>query len=358
MQITKPTLLLNESIAKRNISRMVSKAERSNARLRPHFKTHFSAEVASWYHDAGVTSCTVSSVDMAQYFYQNGWKDITIAFPFNRLEMPAINKMAEDATINLVIEDLNTLAFLKDQSINRIQYFIKLDVGTGRTGLPLAYDFADLTQGSEKVQFKGFLAHAGHTYKCSSNEAIIQANDHIIPELHKLKSKYGGMLSYGDTPSCSVVPEFSGVDELRPGNFIFYDWMQYKITSCSFEEIAVCMACPVVAKHADRNEIVIHGGAVHFSKDHLDNGYVKNFGVLVELSENGWKQLDHEHHLVRLSQEHGILSVSDPALYEKIEIGQIVGIIPIHSCLAANLMGSYLTLDGKRITQMPKNTFV
>jgi len=30
-------------------------------------------------------------------------------------------------------------------------------------------------------------------------------------------------ISYGDTPTCCVSENFPGVDELRPGNFIFFD---------------------------------------------------------------------------------------------------------------------------------------
>jgi len=33
------------------------------------------------------------------------------------------------------------------------------------------------------------------------------------------------------------------VDEIRPGNFVFYDLMQYRIGSCSVGQIAVAMAC-------------------------------------------------------------------------------------------------------------------
>ena len=39
-------------------------------------------------------------------------------------------------------------------------------------------------------------------------------------------------------------------------------------------------------------------------------------------------------------------------LYEVItfQVGDLVEIIPVHSCLTANLMGSYLTTEGEHIT--------
>ena len=93
-------------------------------------------------------------------------------------------------------------------------------------------------------------------------------------KLNNLKQKYLSQFpdlitSYGDTPSCSLADNFEGFDEIRPGNFVYYDVMQYHIGSCSLDEIAVAVACPVVAIHPERNEVVIYGGAVHFSKEFI-----------------------------------------------------------------------------------------
>ena len=60
---------------------MVDRAAAADVDFRPHFKTHRSREVGRWFRDFGVAAITVSSVDMAQYFSNDGWDDITIAFP-------------------------------------------------------------------------------------------------------------------------------------------------------------------------------------------------------------------------------------------------------------------------------------
>ena len=132
--------------------------------------------------------------------------------------------------------------------------------------------------------------------------------------------------------------------------------MQKEIASCSFEQIAVCMAVPVVAKHADRKEIVIHGGAVHFSKDFIKNEAGNPvYGALVQLTENGWKPMKNTHFVNKLSQEHVIISVTDEEDFNQISVGQLVGIIPIHSCLAANLMGKYQTVENNVVLHMNWN---
>ena len=85
MQIIKPTLLVDERKSRENIRRMVQRARNAGVSFRPHMKTHQSNEVGEWFRDEGVDRIAVSSVDMAKYFANGGWKDITIAFPFNNV---------------------------------------------------------------------------------------------------------------------------------------------------------------------------------------------------------------------------------------------------------------------------------
>jgi len=82
-KIEKPTLLLDESTARKNICRMAGHARDAGVAFRPHFKTHQSVEIGEWFRSVVVSAITVSSVDMALYFARCGWADITIAFPAN-----------------------------------------------------------------------------------------------------------------------------------------------------------------------------------------------------------------------------------------------------------------------------------
>ena len=156
------------------------------------------------------------------------------------------------------------------------------------------------------------------------------------------------IISNGDTPTCSVSENFEHIDEMRPGNFVFYDVMQAAIDSCGYEDIAVAMACPVVAKHPDRNEVIIYGGAIHFSKDRINKDGQIIYGLVAESKENGWGQPKEGWFVKKLSQEHGTIHVPDED-FDSVKIGDLLFILPIHSCLTANLMGKYYTLDAEEI---------
>ncbi|NDK55841.1 alanine racemase [Pontibacter fetidus] len=362
MKITVPTLLLDKEKCQRNIRMMVEKARRNNLRLRPHFKTHQSAQVGEWFRQEGVEAITVSSLRMARYFANHGWTDIMVAIPVNVLELETINDLASRVRLHLIVVNEEVVPILQQGLHHKVAVWLKIDTGYHRTGIPATdYETTDNTlqkiAASRKLEFQGFMAHDGHTYKQTDAEAIRAIHKTTVELLNQLRERYKGQfptieLSIGDTPSCSTLETIVGVDEIRPGNFVFYDLTQQHIGSNNYNQIAVCMACPVIAKHPERNEIIIHGGSVHFSKDVLPQPDGSNlFGRVVELAENGWSDPVEGINLVSLSQEHGIVKAT-PEQFANYTIGDIIYILPVHSCLTADSMKSYLTLDGKRLEHL------
>lgn len=359
--IVKPTLLLDENKTRKNIAQMVKKAKISRVELRPHFKTHQSAEIGGWFSEEGITKITVSSVDMAYYFAKNGWRDITIAFPVNIRQIPEINQLAGEIQLGLVIESLESLEFLSSSLDHAVQVWIKVDPGSNRTGVHWEnvdhiFQIARQTQSNCKLILKGVLVHAGHTYHANSAEEVCHIHNESMNRLRMLSSKLaargmaGMEISIGDTPSSSLCDDFAGTTEIRPGNFVFYDAQQLMIGSCTAEQISVAAACPVVASHPERNELVIYGGAVHLSKDSfVDNGITK-FGLVAFPTPFGWGNPVESAYVARMSQEHGIIHIENGI--EKIKIGDLLCVLPAHVCLAVTLMKNYLTLDGRLIHTM------
>ena len=350
----KPTLIIDTLKVKRNIEKMFRKTAKSKVVFRPHFKTHQSAEIGEIFRKKEVDKITVSSVSMAEYFANHGWNDITIAFPVNLLEINEINKLASDISLNLLVESSFSAKFLTEYLTHCAGIFIKIDTGYHRTGID-AHNYEEINsiieiiKTAEHLYFKGFLAHAGHTYSAKSVSEIEEIYQTSVAILTKLKKKYVPVfpeliISYGDTPSCSIIEDFSGVDEIRPGNFVYYDVMQYQIGSCATDDIAVVVACPVVAVHPERSEVVIYGGAIHLSKEFItDNDGKKSYGLVVHLDKNGWGQPIEEAYVSSISQEHGIVKIKRKDLL-KFKPGDLIGILPVHSCLTVNLL-SHLKLS-------------
>lgn len=360
--LIEPTLLLDKQKCLSNISMMAEKARKNNVIFRPHFKTHQSHEVGRWFRSVGVEKITVSSAKMAEYFTQDGWKDITVAFPVNIHEKDRLNRLAQKISLNLLVVSPETVELLGKEIHHPINLFIEMDTGYHRTGVApenvaLLNAILNRIETYPHVTFKGFLTHDGHSYKIRNDKkAILNIHQHTLAIAKSLKEKYSRrypdvIFSLGDTPTCSVAETFNGIDEIRPGNFVFYDFMQVAIGSCTLEQIAVAMACPVVATYPERNEVVVHGGAVHFSKDSLAQPDGNMFGKVVHLSKNGWSTVETGMYIKSLSQEHGIIHAKKNKA-EYIQVGDWLGVLPIHSCLTADVMKAYKTLEGETITMM------
>ena len=358
LDIRKPILLLDEAKTRRNINRMTEKAAVNNVRFRPHFKTHQSSVIGEWFREVGVTAITVSSVSMAEYFAEAGWDDLTIAFPVNLRELEAINTLAGRVSLGLLVDSPVVIHSLAAGLTHPVKVWLAVDTGLGREGL--AYDtpeqFEVLLQaaaGSPFVEVRGLLTHFGQTYSAQGKGAVTRVYQDSLAKLtilrRELQTRLGVWLeiSIGDTPSCTLVDDLSEVDEIRPGNFVFYDIHQLHIGACTQADIATAAACPVVSVYPERQTILIYGGAVHLSKDFMpgpENARI--YGKVSLLEEGGWGEILPDTTLYSISQEHGLVSTT-PQICAMVEPGDVLVIHPAHICLAVSALHRYLTLENE-----------
>ncbi|MBK8048604.1 MAG: hypothetical protein IPK16_16675 [Anaerolineales bacterium] len=79
------------------------------------------------------------------------------------------------------------------------------------------------------------------------------------------------------------------------------------------------------------------------------------FGRVALFTESGWGAPIEGAWLRSLSQEHGIVQ-AEPAAYAEVlgrlQVGDLLAVVPIHSCLTADLLKHYATLDGCTIDMM------
>lgn len=357
--IEKPTLLLDMRKMEANIRRMTAKSSQLGLRLRPHFKTHQSRIIGDVFRTLGVQSITVSSVEMAEYFASAGWKDITIAFPVNLRQLPRIEILAAKIRLGLLVESETSARRLAEQMKAPAEIWIEIDTGARRSGVAWDdYDtlsaMTEALQTAPNLHLHGVLTHAGHTYAAPSPQEICRIFQRSVATINQsraaLAQRFGLHLevSVGDTPGCVLCDVFGPVDEIRPGNFVFFDAAQYTWGVCRAEDIAVALACPVVGLHPERNEAVLYGGAVHLSKDYFEENGVRKFGLAALPVEGGWSEPLPDTYLAGLSQEHGVLR-APPETLARLEVGGLVLILPSHACLTAQAMGSYTTLTGEII---------
>ena len=98
------------------------------------------------------------------------------------------------------------------------------------------------------LELQGFLVHAGQAYEGRSVKEVEEIHRDYTSKYMEVKAQYPELkISIGDSPTCSLMSDFPGANELRPGVFVFYDLMQYQIGACELNQIALALACPVVS---------------------------------------------------------------------------------------------------------------
>ncbi len=356
--IKTPTALLNERQARENIQLMAEKAASQNIRFRPHFKTHQSAEIGEWFRQEGVNAITVSSVSMAIYFSEHGWNDILIALPVNLREISEINQLAGRVDLSLLVESQEVVSVLDEEMANDVSIWIKVDTGLHRAGIlweqtSEVESLCKQVLSSKRLHLAGLLTHAGQTYHANSTEEIellySESNHHLVNLRNRLSNSLNAELqiSVGDTPGCWLSQNLGSVDEIRPGNFLLFDAMMMDLGVCEPSEVAIAVACPVVAKHRDRNEVVIYGGSIHLSKEFLLRKDNPIYGYVLGLNSKGWKFLGRNNYVLSLSQEHGVVRLTDD-FFDRVKVGGLLGVLPVHSCLVVDALGYLVDFEGNR----------
>ena len=358
--IKTPGLLLDLPRVKKNAERMSEIAKRNDVRLRPHIKTHKCIEAARIQtagHDGAIT---VSTLAEARAFAENGFSDITYAVPIERGKFDeAIEILQSGVKLNLLTDDAATSREL-DEAAGRagvkFDVFLKIDCGTHRVGVePQTSEAIDIPRqisDALNLNFAGILTHAGHSYDARSTDGILEVARHERDSMVELAERLREIgvevptVSIGSTPTISHVDHLEGIDEVRPGNYIFFDNFQATLGSCSFDDTALTVLAAVIHRDATRRRLVVDAGAIALSKDRgpvaLDPSC--GYGRVLDLdgSETSMR-------VTSLSQEHGEIDAAGSDLFDRIKVGDRLRILANHSCLTAAQHSHYNVIEDGRI---------
>ncbi len=347
-QLTTPAFLVDRTIVQRNCDRMRRKAAASHVIFRPHVKTHKVAEIGRMQHGGEMGPITASTLAEVELFADAGFRDITYAVPIppEKLERAAA-VAARVQRLNLLIDSFDALEAVESFEF-RFDVFLKIDCGYHRAGVdpddPASAELARRMIESERMRFAGVLTHAGHSYHATNVREIRAVAKEETAALTRFRERMGrGLLrSIGSTPTASVVDRFTDCEEVRPGNYVFYDAFQSTIGSCRFEDIAVSVLTTVIGAYPVRNTIVVDAGALALSKDlgpdHISPQF--GFGIVCDLDLRPIPDMK----LVALSQEHGKI-----VTLASVPVGTQLRIVPNHSCLTAAMYDSYHVIEEGRV---------
>jgi len=364
-----PALLLDLDVLDANLARMQARADRLGVALRPHAKTHKCIEVARRQRDLGARGLTVSTLAEARFFAAAGFDDLTWAFPVVFSRIAEARRLAERTTphltphltLHLTVDSEEAVAALAAEDFP-FSVFLKVDCGYGRAGVaadsPRAVELARRLAAHPRLRFAGLLSHSGDAYAAATPDEARRAAEGERRALAQLARRLrdGGdgargievpVVSAGSTPAMAVVEDLTGVDEVRPGNYCFYDGTQAALGSCTPAECAVTVLTSVVSCQPGAGHAVVDAGALTLSKDsgpsHLGERWRWGMGAVFR-DHDAYRagRPDPDLHLTSLSQEHGKTSRPLP-------LGARLRVLPNHSCLAVPLHAAYRVVRGEQV---------
>lgn len=355
-ELPTPALLLDREVLEANLARMQAKADALGAALRPHAKTHKSAEVARRQRAHGAKGLTVATLSEARYFAGAGFDDLTWAFPVVLSRLGEAAELAERVTLRLLVDTPEAVEALEATG-RPFHVFLEVDSGQHRSGVDpgsaRAAELARRLAEHPRLVFDGLLTHSGHAYRATTPAEAAAVAEEERRAMAELAARLRGegievpVVSVGSTPAMSQVRDLSGVDEARPGNYVFYDGTQAAIGSCSPADAAVTVLASVVSSQPESGRAVIDAGALALSKDpgptHLPGGSPWGMGgVFEDLAAYRAGRPSERLRVSGLSQEHGVVSAELP-------VGRRLRVLPNHSCLAVPNFSGYWVVEGDEV---------
>jgi D-serine deaminase-like pyridoxal phosphate-dependent protein len=354
-----PSLVLDIVKVRRNAETMSRRIKQFGADLRPHIKTHKCIEVARIQTAGHSGAVTVSTLAEARAFAANGFSKITYAIPIEPGKFDQAIEISKNCELSLITDDMDVPGQLNDAAKREnvhLNLFLKVDCGYHRCGVeptnPAAIEIPRRISDASNLRFAGILTHAGHSYNCQTKPELLALAGHerdLMANFGKALRKEVSevpIVSIGSTPTITSVDHLDGIDEVRPGNYIFFDAFQATVGSCDFDDCALTVLASVVHRDRERRKVIIDAGAIALSKDRGPVALNPDCGYGRVLDLEG-KDLNLK--VTEMSQEHGVIMAQVENTFDRLRVGSRVRVLANHSCLTAAQHSHYNVLEGENI---------
>jgi len=326
-----PALLIDLDIMERNLRRVADYAAAHNLRLRPHTKTHKSILIARRQLGLGAAGLTVAKTGEAEVMLGAEPRDLLVAFPvIGEPKLRRLSSLAAITRITVAIDSLYGAQQLSAAAVAagvRFGILVETDVGLGRVGVAPS-DALDLSREIQKLpglEWRGITFYPGHIK--DQNEAKGAELSQVIGSLLESFEAVGlkpEIVSGGSTPLLFHSHKVQGLNEIRPGTYVFNDLNTVAGGGCALEDCAASVLATVIS-HAEPGRMIVDGGSKTFSSDRLSSGG-PGHGRVMEAPGAVFHKMNEEHGFIDLERAE-----------RTFQIGEKIRIIPNHVCVVVNL---------------------
>lgn len=356
-ELMTPAVLVDYKKVCQNIERAISVAKCEGKKLRPHIKTHKSGKIAKMqtaYYSEGIC---VSKLSEAIVMLDKGITDILIANEVvGENKIKKLLEIASKGKLSVLVdseETLNPLIEATSKEDVRVGVLVELECGDERCGTDIenAIKLARRIIDSPRLDFLGLELFGGFVFHTVDSLTMEKNTIELEEFIKEAKQRFDSeridipTISVGGSPSFERLSKIKDITELRPGVYVFNDGATVSRGGATWNDCALSVLTTVISVNREKKYAVLDGGGKTFS--YCCPGVVFGNKILY-----GVLKKDHKAILKGLSEEHGILDISDTL--ETVKVGDVVEIIPSHACPVVNLCDEfYVVHDGVVIDEWP-----
>lgn len=347
-EIDTPALIVDLDIFERNLDRVANYAREHSLRLRPHAKTHKAVWIGRRQLDLGAAGLTVAKVTEAEALMNAEPHDLLLAYPIlGRVKLERLMQIALRTRVTVALDSVEAARGLSEAATEEIGVLAEVDVGLGRVGVAPGEPLLALARkiaGLPRLRFEGITFYPGHIK--SLDAAGLQALADLSALLTSILEDFARagievkIVSGGSTPALFHSHQISGLNEIRPGTYVFNDVNTVRSGACTLEDCAASVLATVVST-ARTGHMIIDGGSKTFSSDRPVNSGETTFGHLLEAPEARFHKMNEEHGFVDLTQAG-----------REFRVGDRVRMIPNHICVAVNLHERMYGIRGETVERV------
>lgn len=346
-----PCLIVDLDRMEANIRRWQAACTAAGVKLRPHVKTHKVPEIACMQLAAGAAGITAAKLAEAEVFAGAGCDDIFVAYPvIGAAKWRRAAELARSVTLTVGVDSAVGARGLSAAAAavgSRVRVRLEVNTGMNRAGAdPGALaDLARLIMDLPGLELDGIFTFRSTFFAGAEKLTAAQAGQ---AEGELMVSLAEGLraagipvreVSVGSTPTALHAARVPGVTEVRPGTYIFHDYMMAAQGHCTADEVALSILCTVVSRPAP-DLATVDGGSKTFCGDIIPgsiglHGYARAVGM--------------EAYVERMSEEHGVVRLGPGA---NPQIGDRVAFHPIHVCTTVNLADELVGVRNGRVERV------
>jgi D-serine deaminase-like pyridoxal phosphate-dependent protein len=345
-----PALIVDLDIMERNLARVADYARQRNLRLRPHTKTHKTPAMGARQVALGAVGLTIAKVGEAEVMLGAGSPDLLIMYPvIGRSKLERLMRVARQTRLTVSMDSLEAARQLSDAASEaqvNVGVLAEIDVGMGRVGVAPGPELVELARGMLRLPaltFEGISFYPHIKMLDDEGNAQLKAVSAMIDCALAGLRREGiavNIVTGGSTPTLFDSHRFAGMNEIRPGTYIYNDRSVVSVGACGWEDVAARMLVTVVST-AKKDHMIIDGGSKTFSSDRLPLAGEVTFGLIEEEPDALFHKMNEEHGYVDMSRAKG-----------RFQVGDRLRVIPNHICAAVNLHERVYGYRGDTVEQV------